>query len=226
MQTRLSSSRLPAKGLLDICGLPAVIMAAKRAGNKGNKVTVATSIDSSDDILCNVLERYNIDYIRGPLDDVMSRFLLAAKDMRDHDAVVRLTGDNLFVDNDFIQKYLNDFFQRGAEYMGSSGSDIDLPYGMSVEVFYAGALRKSAQINTDPYSREHVTPPFFQGKERVVPDRNKLTTLPKGLEHIRCTMDTFEDYIRICRIFNSESDPVNVNWEVLCKKLIELENNQ
>lgn len=218
-QTRLNSSRLPGKALLDVLGYPAIILAVKRAGICGRKVVVATSTDPTDDILCDVLARYDIEFIRGPLDDVMQRYVLAAEGMADEDVIVRMTGDNLLTDGVFIEKYLQQFLKSGAEYMGSSGTDIDLPYGISAEVFYVGGLRKIASVDFSAYSREHVTPPFFQNKVRIVPERSAITTLKTGLKELRCTMDSFEDYIRVCRIFKGEKDLVHASWEDLCIKL-------
>ena len=218
-QTRLSSSRLPAKALLDVGGYPAIVLAVKRAGNCGRPVTVATSTDPSDDILCDVLERCSIDFVRGPLDDVMARYIKATRDMEDGDIVVRMTGDNLLPDGTFVENYLKEFLRSSADYMGSSGTDIDLPYGLSTEFFRVGGLRRIASTDFSPYSREHVTPPFFQNKVRVVPERKAVTTLREGLRDQRCTMDSFEDYIRVCRIFKGEQDPVHVSWEDLCRKL-------
>ena len=219
LQSRLSSSRLPAKALLDVAGFPAIVLAVKRIANCGREVTVATSTDSSDDILCDVLERFNIKFVRGPLDDVMARFIMASEEMADDDIIVRMTGDNLLVDGDFIEKYLSEFVRSGADYMGSSGTDIDLPYGISTEVFYAGGLRKIAATDFSPYSREHVTPPFFQNKERIVPRRSAVTALRPAMKELRCTMDSVDDYLRVCRVFKGESDPVNAAWESLCLKL-------
>ena len=127
LQARLNSSRLPGKALLDVCGFPSVVLAVKRAGNRGRNIVVATSTMPSDSILCDVLSRYAIKFIRGPLDDVMLRYVIATKDMADTDVVVRMTGDNLLVDGEFIEKYLQAFLESGAEYMGSSGIDIDIP---------------------------------------------------------------------------------------------------
>lgn len=221
-QTRLSSSRLPAKALLDVCGYPAVVLAVKRASNCGRSVVVATSTAPSDDILCDVLARYGIPFIRGPLDDVMQRYVMAAKDMADDDIIVRMTGDNLLIDGDFVEKYLHEFLKSGEEYMGSSGTDIDLPYGISAECFYVSGLRRIAGTETDSYSREHVTPPFFRNKVRTVPERSAITGLKPGLKDLRCTMDCFDDYIRVCLVFKEEKDPVHVGWEKLCTKLEKL----
>ena len=74
IQSRLSSSRLPGKALLPIKGIPIIVLAVKRAANTGKNVIVVTSIDPSDDELCETLERHNIQYLRGSLNNVLDRF--------------------------------------------------------------------------------------------------------------------------------------------------------
>ena len=221
-QTRLNSSRLPGKALLDVCGFPAIILAVKRVSNCGREVIVATSTAPADDILCDALQRFNIKYVRGPLDDVMQRYVFAAQNMDDDDVIARLTGDNLLIDGTFIEKYFAAFLKSQSDYMGSAGTELDLPYGISAEFFYAGALRKIAAEDTNPHNREHVTPPFYQNKVRCIPDRKALTNLPCGMKDLRCTMDNFDDYIKICRVFKGIESPITAAWEDLCLKLQQL----
>ena len=56
IQSRLNSSRLPAKALLPICDIPMVVLVAKRAANSGKRVLVVTSENESDDLLCKYLK--------------------------------------------------------------------------------------------------------------------------------------------------------------------------
>ncbi|WP_424604004.1 cytidylyltransferase domain-containing protein, partial [Acinetobacter baumannii] len=51
LQARTNSSRLPGKVLLHLAGMPVVVLAAKRAGNTGRQVIVATSDERTDDAL-------------------------------------------------------------------------------------------------------------------------------------------------------------------------------
>ena len=62
IQSRLSSSRLPGKALLPIGDYPMVVLAAKRAANTGLDVRVLTSLDSSDDVICDNLKRHEIKF--------------------------------------------------------------------------------------------------------------------------------------------------------------------
>ena len=75
LQARTDSSRLPAKILLPVAGLPLVVLAAKRAGNTGLKVVVATSLEQNDDELVKILKKYSIPYYRGKLNNTLDRLV-------------------------------------------------------------------------------------------------------------------------------------------------------
>jgi len=71
LQCRLSSSRLPAKVLLPVGGLPIAVLAAKRAMRGGKDLVLATSVEPSDDLLADAATRHGVPVMRGPLDDVL-----------------------------------------------------------------------------------------------------------------------------------------------------------
>ena len=60
VQARTSSSRLPAKVLLDFHGLPISILVAKRAASTGLRVVIAISDDASDDALASIAKKHNV----------------------------------------------------------------------------------------------------------------------------------------------------------------------
>ena len=70
--------------------------------------------------------------------------------MEDGDIVVRMTGDNLLPDGTFVENYLKEFLRSSADYMGSSGTDIDLSYGISTEIFRVGGLCAELQAQIFP----------------------------------------------------------------------------
>jgi spore coat polysaccharide biosynthesis protein SpsF len=71
LQGRLSSTRLPGKVLKELNGKPMILQQINRlkSSNKIDQLVVATSEDSSDDELVQVLQREGIEVRRGPLDD-------------------------------------------------------------------------------------------------------------------------------------------------------------
>ncbi len=220
IQARMGSTRLPGKSLLPIAGFPIVVLAAKRAARKGLEIRIATSVDPSDDLIVEVAEKAGIPVVRGPVEDVLRRFVQATADLSDESLVVRLTGDNVFPDADFIDLMVKEFQVRDIIYLTSGTQDSGLPYGLAVEVFQCAVLREAHQKARTRYEREHVTPWI---KSTYGVEIFKPIDVPGSWGALRCTIDNLEDYVRACRVFSIHGgDPVRASWRELCKILAEL----
>jgi len=213
IQARIGSSRLPGKVLLPIGKRPAVVLAAQRAANSGAKVIVAISTDRSDNVLASSLADYQLEIVRGPLQDVLKRFVLATENLSESDVVVRLTADNVFPDGAFIGEIAEALGKSGCDYLGTSSPADGLPYGLSAEAFTVSALRAADRETTTLFEREHVTP-RMRSKNPGPPFR------PRGrlndLSYLRCTIDSLDDYERVAQVFSGIEDPVSISWSALC----------
>lgn len=218
IQSRLSSSRLPAKALLPVAGMPSVVLCALRAANTGIETVVATSVDPSDDLIVEALHKAGINYFRGPLDDVLGRYEAATGDLEPGALVVRMTADNLLPDGFLVREMVDFLMNQGLVYLGPN--DQRLPYGLAAEVFTVDVLREAGRNATKPYDREHVTP-WIRNKYDIGFFRSDR--LDRDFSNLRCTMDTFEDYLRVVKVFQDIQDPVRVSWVDLCSKLAALE---
>lgn len=192
----MSSSRLPGKCLLPVAGVPLAVLCACRAANRGREVVVATSDDSSDDLLASTVARYDIAVVRGSLDDVLGRFSEACSGLNDDDTVVRLTADNPFVDGGLIEAVEERYRAGSAEYYGTRSPVDGLPYGLSVEVFSVRMLRAADREAGAAFEREHVTP-WIRREAGWVPEdlARCFGVAPSG--HLRCTVDAFDDFSRV-----------------------------
>lgn len=204
LQARTNSSRLPGKILLPVCGIPIVVLAAKRAANKQRPVIVATSTEPSDDLLVSVLKQHEIEVFRGSLENTLGRFIGAIGDCDDETPVIRLTADNLLPDGEFLDAIEADFIARDLQYL-SCNSKSGLPYGVSAEIIRAGALRAAASSTDAPYDLEHVTPWVVRkyGMETYRPEQDV------SMRNYRCTVDTLDDYLHVAKIFSDTQDPVS-----------------
>tara|TARA_R110002110_G_scaffold415719_1_gene654207 strand:- start:43552 stop:45195 length:1644 start_codon:yes stop_codon:yes gene_type:complete len=219
LQSRLASKRLPAKALLPLAGLPLIVLAAKRAGNQGADILVNTSTSQSDDVLVEALKKYNIQYYRGPEQDVLTRFQLATEDLNSEDCVVRLTGDNPIPDGFLINEAIQAFEGSKVDFLTTTFPSSVSPYGLSLEIFKVKLLHAFEADMLDDSDREHVTPKLYSLVE------NKLFYTPKcmnnrDLKHIRCTIDTFADYLRVCKIFQEREDSIAQSWTSYVDRLI------
>ncbi len=216
IQTRLASTRLPAKALLPLCGIPSVLLCARRAANGGLNVVVATSQGDDDNGIATILATQGIACFRGPQDDVLKRFVLATAGLSDKDIVVRLTADNLFPDGEFIKSLLNQFIDSHVDYLGTFSPIDGLPYGLSGEVFTAAVLRKADQAANSVADREHVTP--WIRRHCSVALFAMTDVLPEW-SRLRCTLDSFDDYRRLMKVFEGVSDPCRISWRELASRL-------
>ena len=220
LQSRLSSSRLPAKSLLPIKELPLVVLAARRAANKGHSVIVATSIDTSDDLLVKVLIKNNLNYIRGDLNNVLKRFHNASKDLNEDDIVVRLCADNVFPDGFFIEELVNFMEKHKLDYLGTNHPFDNLPYGVFAQAFRVKTLRNAMLVDTSELDKEHVTPWIIKNYSKLFFKSELVSDINYG--HLSCSIDTLEDFLKVNRVFENVTDCINISWLELCKILSNL----
>ena len=215
LQARTSSTRLPGKALLPICNIPMVVLAAKRAANKGMNVIVATSTEISDDGLIELVQSHGLSYYRGSLDNTLKRFVGALTEYHDDDLIFRLTADNVFPDGQLLDEMLKDFLARDLDYLCSNGITSGLPYGVSAELTKVGHLRVALKNCHSAFDKEHVTPYVIEkfGKTYF----QKYADIKKEL--FRCTVDSFDDYIAVQRAFVGVVDPVHESVLSLINRL-------
>ena len=219
LQARTTSTRLPAKVLLPVAGQPLAVLAAKRVGRNGAEVVVATSVGVEDDLLTTTLADAGLSVVRGPLENVLERFLIATQDLSDTAICVRLTADNPCPDADFVETLVRNFMSSGSRYLAYGNDAAWLPYGLSAEMFYVADLRAAAH-NADPYIQEHVTPSI---RANYAPEhRLPFPDWPQDHGHVRCTVDTLQDYLFIADLFQNEADPIAVSYRTLAARMIEV----
>lgn len=184
----------------------------------GRELTVATSETYSDNYLTAVLQSEGIVVRRGPLDDVLKRFVIATSDMREEDYCVRLTADNPFPDGAFVDNLVERFQASTEDYM--SANEIfpgRLPIGLSAEIFLVGSLREADSLASAPSDREHVTPYMREHLNSGVSGKDlganfQHVTVQNAADTFRCTIDTLEDYLRIANFFHSVQEPIEQSW--------------
>ena len=201
--------------MLPIKGIPLAVLAAKRAGNTGRSVIVATSSESSDDGLAALLQSHGVKYFRGSLDNTLDRIVNALAEYDDQTIIYRLTADNAFPDGTLLDEMGEIFINGNIEYLTCNGQSSGLPYGMSVEVMRLSNLREAAEKSTCAYDKEHVTPYIIKKYGAVIFEKYRY--LQKA--HYRCTIDCLDDYISIQKVFSEVLDPVKESSFDLVRRL-------
>ncbi|WP_417835846.1 cytidylyltransferase domain-containing protein [Thalassospira tepidiphila] len=166
VEARMGSSRLPGKVLCDICGKPAIIRLLEKLKKCQmlSDIVVATSDQSADDQLADLIisEGYNV--FRGREDDVLDRVVKAHMFMNT-DIIVEVTGDCPLIDPDIIDQGIRTYLNNKCDVV-SNTAKLSFPQGADVQVFSFDLLRDVALKVTDPAVREHVSLYFYENPEK------------------------------------------------------------
>ena len=187
LQARMGSSRLPGKVLAPLGDRSILARCIERLqAARVGEVLVATTTRPEDEAVVAEAEAAGVDVVRGPVDDVLARFV-GALDGWTGPYVIRATADNPFVDVDGPARLLR-LLDAGADYAIEEG----LPIGAAVEAMRVEVLRAAGALAVTAYDREHVTP-FI----RQAGDRFAVCTAPAPFElrqpSLRLTVDTRDD---------------------------------
>lgn len=201
LQARMSSTRLPGKVLMPIVRAPMIIRQIERVARSRriDRLVVATSTDPLDDAIEAAVRRDGIAVHRGPLDNVLERFV-GALDAHPADHVVRLTADCPLADPTVIDATIDLHLASGADYTSNSPDGAAYPKGLDVEVITAAGLRRAAAQTNGPEAREHVTWDVWNN-----PDLWKISWLydAPGEGEVRWTVDRPDDYAFVAAVYDA-----------------------
>lgn len=160
VQARMRSTRLPGKVLKPIVGEPLLwhILHRLRKSELIQTICVATTHDSADDELAMYAQSQGAIVVRGPEDDVLGRFALAAHTI-DPDIIVRVNADAPLVDAGFIDYLVSELMRHQADF-------VMLRPGLSAIHDGADPMTRWAldklvvKAHDDPVAREHVSAYF------------------------------------------------------------------
>jgi spore coat polysaccharide biosynthesis protein SpsF (cytidylyltransferase family) len=191
VQARVGSSRFPRKVMQEIDKNNIVldyVIKQLQAAKKIEKILVATTDLTEDDVICEHLSVQNIDYCRGSSEDVLDRYYQCAKKYS-MDIVVRITADNPLIDPTVVDLVVNEFRSHRCDYAANT-IHRTFPYGTEVEVFSFEVLQKAWINAKKPSEREHVTP-FIRDPQNGF---SLVNTVDKeDFSHLRYTVDRIED---------------------------------
>lgn len=184
---RTNSKRLPGKALLEICNKKTIEHLIERAklSKRSDVICLCTSTDPEDDILVNIAKNYGIEWFRGSKDNVLERFI-GAIDRENLDVVVRVTGDDILLDPEHLDKTVDYSLKTNAQYSNNK----KLPSGTECEVFLASTLKKIYTYAEDSSQTEYLTNYIFDNQF----NKNEYPVDEKYSKRYRLTLDTIEDY--------------------------------
>lgn len=197
IQARMSSSRLPGKVMLDLGGKTLLerVVEKVQSASSVDEIIIATSRNEEDIIIKYIADKLNVKCTRGSLEHVFSRFKQVIIES-DADIVVRITADNPLTNPDLIDYGVKMLKENDLDYLSFK----NVPVGSGVEVFLAEKFLAIDETSLNEHNIEHVTSYFYQNVEdfkvKFIEDYYE-----KDMSHISVTIDTLEDYIKICLQF-------------------------
>ena len=197
IQARSGSTRFPLKVLAPLQGRPMLAHIIERvsAASLVDRVVVATTVGAVDDAVASLALASGAQVTRGSEDDVLSRYVLAA---REHgaDVIVRITADCPLVDPAIVDLTIRARADANADY-ASNVAPATYPDGYDVEVLTAECLHRIDSEAALAYEREHVT---VRVREHLDEYRTAQVRNDRDLSWMRLTVDVPADLDRIARL--------------------------
>jgi spore coat polysaccharide biosynthesis protein SpsF len=211
IQARMSSSRLPGKMLMDMCGYPLLhwVLSRVSLAERPSSVVLATSTLTRDAPLAELAARLHVSVFRGSEVDVLGRFIDAGRHAQ-ADLVVRICADNPFIAPEEIDRLIA-FYLASLEQGGDPerlyafnhipALDNRYPDGLGAEILSQSLLEHLAGQTASPYDREHVTHYLW-----VHPEDYDIRPVPAPPEiaypEVKLDVDTPEDLRRLRLLCN------------------------
>jgi spore coat polysaccharide biosynthesis protein SpsF (cytidylyltransferase family) len=209
IQTRIGSSRLPGKVLMDLEGATVLARVVRRLerSRQISKVVVATTCEAADAAIVAECEHLHVSCFRGSEQDVLDRYYRAAH-ANAADVVVRVTSDCPLIDPELIEQTIEVFGDENADY-ASNVSPRTYPRGLDTEVFTVAVLDRAWIEGREPYQREHVTPYLYE-KPQIF--RLASKSGDTDYSHYRWTLDTLEDLELLRAIYRHFDGADDFSW--------------
>jgi spore coat polysaccharide biosynthesis protein SpsF len=192
VQARMGSTRLPGKVLRPVAGKPLLWHVLHRLDRCRalDWIVVATSDHPRDDAIASFCRSEKVDVARGPEDDVLARFQIAAGKC-EADVIVRVSADAPFIDWEFVDQLVQTLITADADYVTIEPGTPCAHEG--VDVFSRRALnRLVAEAGGDPVAREHVSG-YFKAHPEFVRTVHAAPDSRLARRSGRLTIDTPDD---------------------------------
>lgn len=156
-QARYGSTRLPAKILKEVDGQTLLEIHLRRIlqARSIDALKIATTDEEGSRFIVAVAGKVGVDYFKGSVDDVLSRFYETARPEQP-DYVVRFTSDCPLIDPGIIDEIVSFAVSHDYDYVHTDPKCF--PDGLDTEVMKFSALERAWREAVLTSEREHVTP--------------------------------------------------------------------
>ncbi|PHI36937.1 polysaccharide biosynthesis protein [Pseudoalteromonas sp. GCY] len=198
IQARMTSTRLPGKVMLPLCGKSVLQVMLERLEKWHDNIIIATTDDGSEAPIVDLCKSLDIAYFQGSTEDVLGRYYLAATKFgaKEDTAIVRLTSDCPLIDCDLVSEAIGTYLNHDFDAV-SLGPHSGFPRGLDTAVFSYKLLQTTHEKATSTPDREHVT----LGMSKFSSYSNYVISAMEDLSHYRLTLDEQDDYTAIKAIY-------------------------
>lgn len=201
VQARTGSTRLPNKVCLPFYqgqSILAILLQRLQQTQARLPVILATTIHPQDDPVVALGESLGIQVVRGSEEDVLDRFIQAAR-QHEVEGIIRVCADNPFFDLTSLDELIAFHQQEPSLAYASFTFDGLLPtirthIGLFGEATTLTALEQVAAETGEPFFHEHVTPYLYREGTRFEMDLRPVPQALAGRTDLRLTLDTAEDF--------------------------------
>jgi len=192
IQARTSSERFPKKMMQALGSVPLVEFVYKRCATSklADIVAVITSLDKSDDELFGYCVSRGLRTYRGPLENVLRRYILAAE-FYASSVICRVCGDSPFVDTELIDLLFDMLIKKKLDYAAPDRQTC--APGFYSETFTLEAIKKAMTMAKSPEDHEHVTKYILDNKDGFRAELIDAKLNPGFAKKVRFTIDYPED---------------------------------
>ena len=190
---RSQSTRLKGKATLPVGNVTALEHLFKRLELAKDSMFIdefvfCTSDSKSDDSLANFVASLGIEVFRGDEENVLKRMMSAIASFPEHTTILRVTGDDILIEPNYLKKTLDHHFKMNADYTDAKA----LPSGTEVEVFESSVLKFLIRWAKDSSGTEYLTNYITENSHLF--DCASLPVLDDETINARLTLDTEKDY--------------------------------
>ena len=196
IQARMNSSRFPNKVLKMINNKPLIeyLIDQIEFKNIDMPIIVATSVKKTDQEIVDYCKNHNLEFYRGDLLNVASRFYKIIK-IYNLDFFVRVCADSPLLDGNLIKKAVT-FIEKDIDII-TNVMPRSFPKGQSVEVVNCETFLSHYDKLTSEQDFEHVTRYFYKNSTsfNIINLKND-----KDLSSVNLAVDTRQDFQKVSKI--------------------------
>ena len=202
-QARIKSTRLPSKILLDVLGIPLIVLFIERLMQMKNVdgIIIATTDDEDGRKIESIVKKYHpqVLFFFGSETNVLDRYYQAAKKYSVKH-IVRITSDCPLIDPEISDLVIENYFEKKVDYCANNFPPRTYAHGLDTEVFSFASLEISWKNATKADEFEHVTP-YIRKNPSLFTHFHLADSTKESFDN-RWTLDYLEDFDLINQIYS------------------------